>query len=309
MQDYSTHIQYNEDNSVNVPFGRAAEWYIANHSLLKNRRLKSQSRWYTSEFVKEEYITLQRVEGAVDFMEWQTRAGKTKSTNRIDDIIVLTSKGNELLEQINSKKKRDKLCWSWVMYCAGDGDVCQRACGEVGRCKEGCRNSEFPNGLKNYQDMHLCNVRVKSEVRFSSLTTSHPLKITIQGSHVLSNVVIANNNSTPKIKRLNLLRSVRDNVLLSRRADHRSTKGIKSKLLTSMNGASEETLSQALTDQRIICTDDKLKQLIARDDKRLKDNSGPWTILHYLVNEVLKPKGYVLHYQQPDISSSENSSQ
>ena len=192
------HIQYNEDDSVNVSFGRVAEWYIANHSLLKNRRLKSQSRWYTSELVKEEYITIQRVEGAVDFMEWQTRTGKTNSTNTIDDIIVLTSKGNELLGQINSKK-RDKLCWSWVMYCAGDGNVCQRACGEVGRCKEDCRNSEFSNGLKNYQDMHLCNVRVKSEVRFSSLTTSHPLKITIQGSHVPSNVVIANNNSTPKL--------------------------------------------------------------------------------------------------------------
>src|SRR3954470_16468759 len=120
------------------------------------------------------------------------------------------------------------------MYCASDGNVCQRASGEVSRYKEGCRNSEFPNGLKNYQDMHLCNVRVKSEVRFSSLTTSHPLKITIQGSHIPSNVVIANNNLTPKIERLNLLRSVRDNVLLSRRADHRSTKGIKSKLLMSM---------------------------------------------------------------------------
>ncbi|CAB4434887.1 unnamed protein product [Rhizophagus irregularis] len=50
---------YNEDNSVNVPFGRAAEWYIANHSLLKDRRLKSQSRLYTSELVKEGYITIQ----------------------------------------------------------------------------------------------------------------------------------------------------------------------------------------------------------------------------------------------------------
>ena len=41
-----------------------------------------------------------------------------------------------------------------------------------------------------------------------------------------------------------------------------------------MNGASEETFSQALANQRIICTDNKLKQLIAHDDKRLKDNSG-----------------------------------
>src|ERR1043165_9796137 len=110
MQDYSTHIQYNEDNSVNVPFRRAAEWYIANHSLLKNRRLKSQSRLYTSELVKEEYITIQRVEGVVDFMNGKLKLEK-QSTNRIDDIIVLTSKDYELLEHINSKKKRDKLCW------------------------------------------------------------------------------------------------------------------------------------------------------------------------------------------------------
>ena len=166
MQDYSIHIQYNEDNSVNVPFGRAAEWYIANHSLLKNRRLKSQSRLYTSELVKEGYIIIQRVEGAIDFMEWKTKTGKTKSTNRIDDVITLTSKGHELLEQINSKEKRDKLCWSWMMYCAGDGNVCQRVCGEIGKCKADCKNSEFSNGLKNYQDMHLCKVRVKSEVHF-----------------------------------------------------------------------------------------------------------------------------------------------
>jgi hypothetical protein len=177
MQDYSAYIQYNEDNSVKVPFDRAAEWYISNHSLLKNRRLKSQSRLYTLELVKEGYITIQRVEGAVDFIEWSTRNGKIKSTNRIDDVITLTKKGYELLEQINSKERKDKLCWSWTMFCAGDGNTCQRVCGEIGKCKEGCQNSEFPNGLKNYQDMHLCNVRIKSEVRFSSLTTSHPLSI------------------------------------------------------------------------------------------------------------------------------------
>lgn len=49
---------------------------------------------------------------------------------------------------------------------AGDGNVCQRVCGEVGKCRAGCKNSEFPNGLKNYQDMHLCKVRIISEVRF-----------------------------------------------------------------------------------------------------------------------------------------------
>ncbi|CAG8826410.1 305_t:CDS:2, partial [Gigaspora rosea] len=44
-------------------------------------------------------------------------------------------------------------------------------------------------------------------------------------------------------------------------------------------------------------------------DRRLKDYAGPWTILHYLVEEILKPKGYVLYYQQPDLSKSENSAE
>ncbi len=124
MQDYSTYIQYNEDNSVKVPFGRAAEWYIANHPLLKNRRLKCQSRQYTPGLVKKGIINVERVEGAVDFVEWTTKVGKTKSTNRVDDILTLTSEGHELLMQINAKEKRDRLCWSWVMFCARDGNSC-----------------------------------------------------------------------------------------------------------------------------------------------------------------------------------------
>ena len=114
MQDYSMHIQYNVDaeNSVNVPFGQAAEWYLANHLLLKDRYLKCQSRLYTSNLVKEEIINIEKVEGAVDFAEWTTKTNKTKSTNRIDDILTLTSKGHDLLKQINAKEKKDKLCWS-----------------------------------------------------------------------------------------------------------------------------------------------------------------------------------------------------
>jgi site-specific DNA-adenine methylase len=45
-------IQYNDDNTVNVPFGRVAEWYTSNHLLLKSIKLKSQSRKNTSELVK-----------------------------------------------------------------------------------------------------------------------------------------------------------------------------------------------------------------------------------------------------------------
>ncbi|UZO29201.1 uncharacterized protein OCT59_022687 [Rhizophagus irregularis] len=210
MQDYLSNIQYNNDaeNSVNVPFGRISEWYLANHPLLKDRRLKCLSRLYTSGLVKEGIINVQRVKGAVDFAEWTTRTNETKSTNRIDDVLTLTSKGNELLKQINLKKK-DKLCWSWIMYCAGN--------------------------------------------------------------HVPQSMLL---NSTPKVQRFNFLRNVRNKILISRRADYMSTKEIKAKLLVSINGADENTLFNALNSQKVICTNDKLKQLIAHDDKRFKDNAG-----------------------------------
>ena len=41
MEGFENLIQYNNDNTVNVPFGRVAEWYIINHPLLKNIRLKN----------------------------------------------------------------------------------------------------------------------------------------------------------------------------------------------------------------------------------------------------------------------------
>jgi hypothetical protein len=106
MEDF---IQYNNDNSVNVPFGRVAEWYIVNHPLLKNIRLKCQTRRETSGLIKSGIINVNRVEGAVDFIEWNTKKGDIKSTNRIDDIITLTSKGEEYVKQIETKEKKNKL--------------------------------------------------------------------------------------------------------------------------------------------------------------------------------------------------------
>ncbi|KAF0353150.1 proteophosphoglycan ppg4 [Gigaspora margarita] len=71
-------------------------------------------------------------------------------------------------------------------------------------------------------------------------------------------------------------------------------KGIKEKLLASLNGACEEELNNALSNSREICGNSKLKRFIVHKDRRLKDYSGPWTILHYLIEEELKPKGYVV---------------
>src|SRR6185436_4010047 len=99
MSIFENQIIYNNDNTVSVPFGRAAEWYILQYPLLKNTRLKSQSRLNTPQLIKEQIIKLRRVEGAVDFLEWEC-IGKKKSTNRIDDIIELTTKGEEYIKEI-----------------------------------------------------------------------------------------------------------------------------------------------------------------------------------------------------------------
>ena len=78
-------------------------------------------------------------------------------------------------------------------------------------------------------------------------------------------------------------------------------------MLASYNGANENVLQEALHNQKEICNDRKLYKFLVHDNRQTKENAGPWTILHYLVNEILKPKEYVLYYQQPDLSAETNS--
>ncbi|PKK55634.1 hypothetical protein RhiirC2_722348, partial [Rhizophagus irregularis] len=196
-------IQYNDDDTVNLPFGRVAEWYITNHPLLKNIRLKCQTRRRTPELINEGFISLNRVEGAVDFIEWSTKKGHVKSTNRIDDIIKLTSKGEEYVKQIEAGEIKDKSCWSWIMFCSREGNSCQHECGGIGECKETCENYSLNNNIKNYRDMHLCKVRVISESKLSWLNKEKPLQIKITGTHLPANIITAHNSN---ISRLNLSR-------------------------------------------------------------------------------------------------------
>jgi hypothetical protein len=292
--NYSESIKYNADNTVNVPFGRAADWYINNVPMLKICRLKHQSRQKTPQLVKEGFIKIERAPNAVDFLEWKTKEGAVKSTNRVDDIIILTTEGQQLLQDIQLGLKKDRLCWYWTMYCSGDGNNCQRTCGGIGECLSDCQNRGYKGNLKNAHDMHLCQVRVISECRISWLDSSTPLKISIQGSHLPHNFTI---NQLPHVTRINLDLATRDMILKSRRADHHTAKGIKMKILAPLNGASEEKIREALNDKQKVCSNEKLRKLIARDDKRFKDNAGPWTILHNMIEKILKPNGFVLYYQ------------
>ncbi len=254
-ENFENLIQYNDDNTVNVPFGRVAEWYILNNPLLKDIRLKCQSRRRTSELVKENLISVNRVGGAVDFIEWNTKKGNIKSTNRIDDIIKLTPESEEYVKQIEAGEKKDKLCWSWIMFCLGEGNNCQHECGGIGSCKETCTNFSLSNNIKNYHDMHLCKVRVISESKLSWLNQEKPLQIKIIGSHLPQNTLISH---TSTISRLNLSHQTRDNIIVSRRADYHTANSIKLKLLAPFNGAEEDELKEALKNQHQICNDNKL---------------------------------------------------
>ena len=80
---------------------------------------------------------------------------------------------------------------------------------------------------------------------------------------------------TPQINRLSLTRQVRDNIIVSRRADHKTTKNVKAKMLAPYNGANEEVLREALHNQKELCNDKKLHRFLVRDDRRTKENAGP----------------------------------
>ena len=112
------------------------------------------------------------MEGAVDFIEWNTKNGYV---NRIDDIIKLTLEGEEYVKQIERGEKKDKSCWSWVMFCSGEGNNCQHECGRIGSCKETCKNYSLNNNVKNYHDMHLCKVCVIFESKLLWLNKEKPL--------------------------------------------------------------------------------------------------------------------------------------
>ncbi|CAG8521385.1 15269_t:CDS:2 [Cetraspora pellucida] len=54
MENLEDQIIVNNDNTVFIPFGRVVESYILHYPLLKNTRLKSQSRLQTSQLINQE---------------------------------------------------------------------------------------------------------------------------------------------------------------------------------------------------------------------------------------------------------------
>ncbi|CAG8591006.1 7080_t:CDS:2 [Ambispora gerdemannii] len=147
-----------------------------------------------------------------------------------------------------------------------------------------CANYNLPNG----NDMYQCSVKVCFYSRLSYLITNHPLRIKIEGAHLPSHMIMS---ETSQISRINLTREKRDKIIISRHADHKTTKEIKGKLLTSLNNADENKLREALSNSREICDNKTLKRFITRENRRLNDNT-----------DLSKPEKTAEYYYQSTVS-------
>ncbi|CAG8766783.1 13402_t:CDS:2, partial [Gigaspora rosea] len=230
--------QINTNGSIGLPFGRAIETYILSLPIVKGSRFKCQSRQKVNQAIQKNFITLKREEGAIDFKGWTTSNRMTISTNHLDDVLELTEKGKQYIIQIQQGLAPDFCIWYWVFYCTGDGN-CQRDCGGFGSCLPNCSNYRMNNNLKNRNDMHKCKVHIITKVMLSMVAEQFPIQLYIQGQHIPTNVFTQHESA---VTHLNLSRNIRDQVILSRRADGCTMKEIKLKLLAPFNGISKEQL-------------------------------------------------------------------
>ncbi|KAF0450146.1 proteophosphoglycan ppg4 [Gigaspora margarita] len=292
----------NADGSINLPFGRTLETYINSLPLLVSCKLKKQSQLYVNESIKAGLITLKSVEGAIDYITWKTVQGQKKSTNRIDDIIEITDKEREHVAKFKQNAAQDLTVWRWILFC--DGSIgCERACGGLGECRQECSNFVLKNNLKNDFDMHKCAVRVITKVMLSNIEDPLPVQLIINGVHKTSILLTPD----PKFTRINLSLQTRDKVIAARCAHRNTGVEIAIKMLEPHNNSNETHLIHLHKTSKDLCTEQQLKRLIERDDVRLRDKSGPWTILDQLVTTDLKEQGKVLYYQCGDTSATENS--
>ncbi|CAG8852639.1 22129_t:CDS:2, partial [Gigaspora margarita] len=65
---------------------------------------------------------LDYIEGSVDYLGWRTENGQCKSTNHLNDILLLTENGKYQVQQICNGEENDLQVWQWVMLSEVDID-------------------------------------------------------------------------------------------------------------------------------------------------------------------------------------------
>ncbi|CAG8565769.1 10070_t:CDS:2 [Gigaspora rosea] len=253
-------------DTVFVPFGHAVKKYLNEFDHLKKTRLKKQSCKNVSRAVKEGLIIVRRVEGAIDYIGWMTKDGHSNSTNRLDDILELTEKGSERIVNIQN------------------GNV-------------------YGIGLSFVLVMvTVKEIRVITKVILSQVKTEFPMQVILSGSHISSIPIL----HISTINRINLNYEARDIAIRGRRKSNMTTMQIMRNLLAPANSAPKNELKEILDNKKLACNETKIRYLLERDTRCLRDDIGPWTRLHQLVTNELKNKRIVLYYQQPDPETQEN---
>ncbi|CAG8584267.1 8710_t:CDS:1, partial [Scutellospora calospora] len=139
-----------------------------------------------------------------------------------------------------------------------DGN-CQRDCGGFGTCISNCLNYRMKYNLKNGNDMHKYEVRIITKVMLSIVAKRFPIQLYVESQHIPTNILIQHEVA---ITYLNLRKSVRDQIILSQRADRYTAKEVNLKLLALFNGISKEQLEQKKKYKINICNEKKLQQLL-----------------------------------------------
>ena len=217
--------------------------------------------------------------GAFDHLEWTTKGGSAKSTNRLDDVIKLTESGKRQAEEVrDGEGRRNRTVWRWVHFCPGDGQ-CRREYGGIGQCLPTCAERDKKSSLS----MHRCSLRVVTTIKLTDLLTDNPVNIEIQGSHIPATAQIAN---APITSRIALSRETRQ-----------TARGVKRVMLAKVNGAQRDVLLPALENVHYNVKEKNIRRYLQRDDHRLADDSGPWTVVRSLLSGILKEKNHVLSLQ------------
>ncbi|XP_021365762.1 uncharacterized protein LOC110458405 isoform X1 [Mizuhopecten yessoensis] len=157
-----------------VEVGNTLREFLDNHQMIKGIYLNKGKR-----HIKKELVQLRRQDNAVDKSSWQ-RGNNIHERNRLDDYFELTEAGMKKKDLVDTKKARDEFAVNWYMWCPGRGN-CQRKCGGIGKCAEGCE------GMTHKQDRHNCSMMVNLKLFLSDLTQ---WRVNITGSHIPTDSLI-----------------------------------------------------------------------------------------------------------------------
>ncbi|ORX50648.1 hypothetical protein BCR36DRAFT_289697 [Piromyces finnis] len=155
----------NDNYIFQIPTGYPVLNFIENFPLFKNISFTKSS---TKRYINKKYVV--KCNTAYKYSNWLRKNSVLCSTNRLDDEYQLTNWGIEKLKYNKIKKKKDIKVYSWKIRCSGN-NLCQRECGEIGKCSEKCNFSNKDYVKQHYKEFqkHKCNEVISFDVYLSNI--------------------------------------------------------------------------------------------------------------------------------------------